>query len=150
MLRRFAEVLSVNYLNFEMDIPHGSLDYMMQMLFWLDEANRGLVNLIQLERVSQKKGFKRNPEHDKLDKSIKYHDSAEWPIYLPMAIWFDSGSLNNFIREWMDRKQELKNGEITLDEYFEWKLNWPDTSDGCGRFEPKFKWRRTDKGTLRH
>ena len=32
---------------------------------------------------------------------------------------------------------ELKSGEITRDEYFEWKINWPYTCDDCGKFEPK-------------
>ena len=32
--------------------------------------------------------------------------------------------------------------EITKEEYLEWKLNWPQTADGCGRYEPKKKWRK--------
>ena len=36
---------------------------------------------------------------------------------------------------------ELKSGEITRDEYFEWKINWPQTCDGCGKYEPKKQWR---------
>ena len=39
------------------------------------------------------------------------------------------------------RKEELKSGTITRDEYFEWKINWPQTCDGCGKYEPKKKWR---------
>ena len=34
----------------------------------------------------------------------------------------------------------LKSGEITRDEYFEWKINWPQTCDGCGKYEPKKQW----------
>ena len=30
---------------------------------------------------------------------------------------------------------ELKSGEITRDEYFEWKINWPQTCDGCGKYK---------------
>lgn len=26
--------------------------------------------------------------------------------------------------------------------HLEWKLNWPQTADGCGRYEPKKKWRK--------
>lgn len=33
--------------------------------------------------------------------------------------------------------EELKSSEITRDQYFEWKINWPQTCDGCGKFEPK-------------
>ena len=36
---------------------------------------------------------------------------------------------------------ELKSGEIARDEYFEWKINWPQTCDGCGKYEPKKQWR---------
>ena len=40
------------------------------------------------------------------------------------------------------RKKQLRDGEITKEEYLEWKLNWPQTADGCGRYEPKKKWRK--------
>lgn len=53
-----------------------------------------------------------------------------------------SGILNDFLKEWLIRKNELKNGEITRDEYFEWKINWPMTCDDCGKHEPKKKWRK--------
>ena len=41
------------------------------------------------------------------------------------------------LKEWVVRMDELKSGEITRDEYFEWKINWPQTYDGCGKYEPK-------------
>ena len=41
------------------------------------------------------------------------------------------------LKEWVVRMDELKSGEITRDEYFEWKINWPQTCDGCGKYEPK-------------
>ena len=36
---------------------------------------------------------------------------------------------------------ELKSGVITEDEYFEQKINWPQTCDDCGKHEPKMQWR---------
>ena len=42
----------------------------------------------------------------------------------------------------VSRKNQLREGEITKEEYLEWKLNWPQTADGCGRYEPKKKWRK--------
>ena len=41
------------------------------------------------------------------------------------------------LKEWVVRMDELKSGEITRDEYFEWKINWPQTCDECGKYEPK-------------
>ena len=35
----------------------------------------------------------------------------------------------------------LKSGKITRDEYFEWKINWPQTCDGCGKYKPKKQWK---------
>lgn len=33
--------------------------------------------------------------------------------------------LSTFLAEWYDKKEELKKGEITQEEYYEWKINWP-------------------------
>jgi hypothetical protein len=46
------------------------------------------------------------------------------------------------MKEWVIRKEELKSGQITKDEYFEWKINWPYTCDDCGKHEPKKQWRK--------
>ena len=57
------------------------------------------------------------------------------------ALTFNYGVLNDFMKEWILRKEEMKSGVITRDEYFEWKINWPQTCDDCGKYEPKRKWR---------
>ena len=75
------------------------------------------------------------------DTSVYYHDNDGWPAHAPVCMWFDYGVLNDFLKEWVIRMDELKSGEITRDEYFEWKINWPQTCDGCGKYEPKKQWR---------
>ena len=42
-------------------------------------------------------------------------------------------------------QQEYRAGEITREEYFEWKLNWPDTCDDLGKVTPTIKWRKINK-----
>ena len=59
-----------------------------------------------------------------------------------MAVSFNYRLLDEFMREWQQRKKELQAGQITKEEYQEWKLNWPQTSDGCGKFQSKKKWRK--------
>ena len=59
-----------------------------------------------------------------------------------MAVSFRYRLLDEFLKEWQLRKKQLREGEITKEEYLEWKLNWPQTADGCGRYEPKKKWRK--------
>ena len=41
-----------------------------------------------------------------------------------------------------EQEQEYRAGEITREEYFEWKLNWPDTCDDLGKVTPTIKWRK--------
>ncbi len=67
--------------------------------------------------------------------------SDNWPAHPPVGMWFNYGVLNDFMKEWVLRKDELKSGKITRDEYFEWKINWPQTCDGCGQYELKRQWR---------
>ncbi|MCL2843618.1 MAG: helix-turn-helix domain-containing protein, partial [Oscillospiraceae bacterium] len=59
-----------------------------------------------------------------------------------LSIDFNNRLVNDFLREWQLRKQELADGEITKEEYMEWKVNWPQTADDCGKFKPKKQWRR--------
>ncbi|MBF2595407.1 XRE family transcriptional regulator, partial [Listeria welshimeri] len=49
--------------------------------------------------------------------------------------------LQDFLREWKLRKQELNDGIITKNEYTEWKINWPYTADDRGKIEPKIQWK---------
>ena len=74
------------------------------------------------------------------DTSVYYHANDSWPAHAPVCMWFDYGVLNDFLKEWVVQMDELKSGVITRDEYFEWKINWPQTCDGCGKYEPKKQW----------
>ena len=59
-----------------------------------------------------------------------------------IAISFRTKLLDSFMEEWMLRKKQLASEEITQKEYLEWQLNWPQTADDCGKFEPQKKWRK--------
>ena len=61
--------------------------------------------------------------------------------FMHLGMWFNYGVLNDFLKEWTLKKEELKSGKITRDEYFEWKINWPQTCDDCGKCEPKKAWK---------
>ena len=103
--------------------------------FWIEEVNPGIFRLFQLQKFP---GEKCN-ESD--DPGVYYHDTDEWPAHAPVAMWFNGGMINDFMREWLIRMDEKRAGLISKEEYFEWKLNWPDTCDDCGKCEPKKQWR---------
>ncbi len=128
-----AKALNVNPINFIIEVS-GSAEDIMQTLFWLDEGSVGSVNLFRLQRDSNKKTKSK-------DSVAMYVEDDNWPAQSPIGLWFNYGTVDSFLREWLIRQEELNNGEITRDEYFEWKLNWPHTCDDEARHEPRVKWR---------
>ena len=53
-----------------------------------------------------------------------------------MAVSFRYRLLDDFLKEWQLRKKQLREGEITKEEYLEWKLNWhkpPTAAAGTNR-----------------
>lgn len=109
----------------------------MELLFWIDEFNPSAINLFQMETYP---GEKCNSSED---TSVRYHDNDSWPAHPPVGLWINFGLVNDFMKEWVIRKEELKSGQITKDEYFEWKINWPQTCDDCGKHEPMKQWRNS-------
>ena len=109
LVTEMAKILDVNPLTLHEPTTMNASE-LMEILFWIDEFNPGMINL-----------------------------------HPPVGMWFNYGILNDFLKEWTIRKEELKSGEITQDEYFEWKINWPQTCDDCGKREPSKQWRNLYK-----
>jgi transcriptional regulator with XRE-family HTH domain len=116
MLKKIAEVLDVNYRAIYEPTLYAAED-VMYTLFELDEHYAG-TSIYEIE-----------------DNSDPHYPEKH------MAVCFNARLLDEFVREWLLRKQELAEGKISKEEYFEWKINWPQTADDCGKFEPKKKWR---------
>ena len=141
MLDKIAFALHANCLNFySIYEGAGAAEDIMRTLFWLEESNMGRVQLVQTTPNTL-------PEKhdDRLraieDTTLHYNPSDDWPVCPPVAIYFDC-IVDSFMREWLVRQQEYRAGEITREEYFEWKLNWPDTCDDLGKVTPTIQWRK--------
>ncbi len=133
LLDQMAKVLHVNPQNFYDHSP-GSMEAFFHRLLWLEEEFPSVLNLFQMHRYPD--------SYNLYDNFVLYHDSDDWPPREPVGIYFDSLPVNDYLKEWLLRKRELKAKEIIPEEYFEWKLNWPDTCDDCGRHEPSIPWRK--------
>ena len=131
---KIAEVLRVDRQNFYTEAPRCA-EAFMRTIFWLDEDSPGAIRLFQLVRNSGKTGASD-------DTAVRYNDNDDWPAHPPVGIYFNYGLVDEFMREWLLRQQELHAEEITRDEYFEWKLNWPRTCDDCGKQAPSVQWRK--------
>lgn len=106
-------------------------------LFWMKEDTANSLYVFQLEKYT-----------DNNDNRIiygKYNDFNYGNIFPPVALAFNYSLVNDFMREWAYHFNERQKKEITADEYFEWKLNWPFTYDDGGRFEPSIIWRKANK-----
>ena len=107
----------------------------MRTFFWLDEDSPGAIRLFQLVRNPGRAGVDD-------DTSVRYNDGDDWPAHPPVGMYFQYGLVDEFMREWLLRQQELHAGEITRDEYLEWKLNWPHTCDDSKESEYYIPWRK--------
>lgn len=114
MLWSISEALNVNYRAIYEPTLYAAED-VMYTLFELDEHYK-----IQLHDIM-------------IENDPKRHH---------IAISFNYKLLNDLLKEWKLRKKELDEKEITKKEYTEWKINWPQTTDGCGKFKPSIKWKR--------
>lgn len=63
------------------------------------------------------------------------------------CIAFNAKLVDDFLAEWQARKIDLADGAISKVEYMEWKLNWPQTADDLGKFEPTKQWRKPPETT---
>lgn len=104
-------------------------------MFWLEERFGGSMQIFQLEKY--------NDKEDSRKAYGMYNDYTFDTVFPPVAITMNYTLINDFMREWAFRFKELSEKKITPEEYFEWKLNWPQTCDDGGRFEPSHEWRNT-------
>ena len=120
MLQKLAEVLDVSYGALQEPTIYSEED-IMQTLFELDDLMPVTVHALSA-------ALGQGP----------FEDDERYAIEL------GNRRLDKHLREWLERKRELAAGEISPDEYMNWKLNWPMTSDNAGRHSQKKAWRNPD------
>ena len=87
----------------------------MENFFWLDEENRNIFHLVRFAR------FPKEKNNAVKDPVVYYHQTDDWPAESPVGMWMDYGLVNQFLKEWEVRREQLVKGEITNAEYFECK-----------------------------
>ena len=117
LLRKLAEVLDVSYSALQEPSIYTEED-IMQTLFELDDMMPVTVHTLEGA-----------PGEGAFDEDDRY------------VVELGDHLLDRHLKEWQLRKRELAAGEISTDEYMNWKLNWPLTSDNAGRHSQKKAWR---------
>ena len=113
MILKLADALHCNYKAIS-DYSLGAAEDIIETLFWLEESATSL--------PARGKGT-RFPEYTAPGNLI--HLTAMTPAGSPVALTFEYGLVNDFLSEWCEMKTKLNNGEISPNEYFEWKITWP-------------------------
>lgn len=96
-LYKMAEILSVSPIQF-IRPKQGSPEDLMQMFFWLEEENKAAIYALSLGS-----------------------NDAQSPF---IGIRFSYGQMEAYLNEWMVWRECLANGQITEQEYLDWKWNW--------------------------
>ena len=114
---------------------------------WTDKTSIQMLRGAQRTLCGHSSGWTRivrNPvkERNGDDTTAKYNDSDEWPVSQPVGMYFQYGLVDEFMQEWLLRQQELHAGQITREEYFEWKLNWPHTCDDSKERKEYIPWKK--------
>ena len=131
MILKLADALHCNYKAIS-DYSLGAAEDIIETLFWLEESATSLPargkgtrfpeytapgNLIHLTTMTPAKSSEAaRPTYNEDD-----YDSTGSPV----ALTFEYGLVNDFLSEWCEMKTKLNNGEISPNEYFEWKITWP-------------------------
>ena len=111
-LLALAKVLNINVQaikDYSLDTPIDVMEY----LFWLDEkAGRKGVEL-----------FRTSPTEAAMEINTTNEEKERIGLFLALD------GLEAYLSEWFTLKDRLNNGLISDQEYFEWLIGWPDTSN---------------------
>ena len=124
LLEKMAEALAVARESLLEN--NGMAVAMLEQLFWLDEELPGIIKLAETERSGMM--YNANPGF-----SLHYDDNDLWPAHPPIAMWFDFTILDDFLCDWAKIQTLLRNGLISQEQYFEWKICWPDSTKDNGQ-----------------
>lgn len=130
-LQVIAKALSVNERALG-NYDSGCTEDILETLFWLEEAT--VIELFNFQKEY-------SSEEDWLYKA-SYNDFHYTNSIAPTGFVFSGLLINDFIAEWFLRYQELKRNDITYDEYFDWKLNWPLSCDEQKGHKDYYTWRK--------
>jgi transcriptional regulator with XRE-family HTH domain len=134
-MEKLLEVLDCDPLALK-DVSGDDASELMEIFFWIEEENPDMMKIFQFQRIP---GERVNTTDD---TGVYYHDNDYWPAHSPYGFWLDYGLLNTFLEEWVFHREELAQGIITKEEYFEWKIGWPKTIDDCNKRIPAKDWRK--------
>ena len=129
-LKKLAELLNVHPINFGIGVAYDSDEYHMQHYFWLEEFSD------RFDLLPYETDLAYNKDPDKLittatisrNQLTEFDDGKMTLAPFGIVLKVDRKFATQ-LRKWQEKKRQLKNGELTREHYFEWKLQWPKDDD---------------------
>lgn len=142
LLRKIADVLDVPVENFFLNDDY--IPDILRIMFWFDWEQPNVFRLTNTTESTENQ----QSENDNVDVKLSGNaivKMVQQDIRPATVLWSDQYGVDAYLREWSIRKQELATHEITQEEYLEWLLQWPESSDLAGLREPRRQWRKSEK-----
>lgn len=121
-LKLISEILGISYSVFK---PESIYHELIENLFWFEEEF-GYIDLFSLgiKNYKPENGDEFNWEYS---ATYNRYNEARWISNDPIGLNFNNPEMNKLLGGWMQKKYELQQGIISEEQYFEWKINWPES-----------------------
>ena len=133
-----CDILNACIYTLDMDACNGFAQ-LMETLLWSEEEMEGRMHIARAE-LDPKMGCEDS------EMEVRYAAAdEEWRNLYPAMIWFEDSEISKYFKEWSRQKEDLKKGKITKEQYFEWKIQWPNSSyvsvynDRASRLDKKIR-----------
>lgn len=118
LLEQMAQALEVSPLAL-LEPATGTLSDIMETLFWMDEDVPGIFRLTTIRRDGTEEDS--DSSLPQLEGNLVIPNSP----FPPTILWTENGMLDSLFKEWAEQQAAYYSGQITHEQYFEWKLRWP-------------------------
>ena len=128
LLEKMAKALRVSKLAL-LEPDTGNLGGVMETLFWVEEDMPGAFRFTTIEFDDPACAQDMSPQ---ANADARLHGDLTIPMRFapPTVLWTENGLLDKFFNEWGRMQAALCHGDITPEQYFEWKICWPDSASG--------------------
>lgn len=121
-LKKISDALGISYSVFK---PESIRHEFIQNLFWFEEEF-GYIDLFSFGVINEKP--KDVAEFNwEYNTTYNRYNGERWISNTPIGLNFNDSEMNELLSMWLQKKCELQQGLITEDQYFEWKINWPES-----------------------
>ena len=126
VIMKLCDILDTHLCTFETKYSSEFVK-LMETLFWSEEEMQGRMHIALAELDPKMKCA-----DDEME--VRYGTGEEWKNLYPAMIWFEDSAVSMYFKDWALKKRDLAKGKITQEQYFEWKIHWPSSSDSSNLY----------------